>query len=92
MKRLTMFYLFLCVSSQILFAQLSNTGIVPSVEWQHCLGGSGSDNVISAHTTSNKSNVIFGNSNSTSGDIVGNHGGYDIWVVSVDFVGVIQFK
>lgn len=92
MKRLIMIYLFLCVSASMLFAQLSNTGIVPSVEWQHCLGGSGSDKVISAHTTLDKSNVIFGNSNSTSGDVVGNHGGYDIWVVSVDSMGVIQWQ
>lgn len=58
--------------------------------WQKCLGGSNSDLGRVARQTSDGGYVLVGSSKSTDGDITGNHGNYDIWVVKLgpDDVGI----
>ncbi|MFP3593598.1 T9SS type A sorting domain-containing protein [Chryseobacterium sp. SIMBA_038] len=60
--------------------KLSTTG---NIVWQKCLGGSGSDEATSVIQTTDGGYVIAGSSNSTNGDVSGNHGDYDIWVVKL---------
>ncbi|AYN01604.1 T9SS type A sorting domain-containing protein [Chryseobacterium sp. 3008163] len=60
--------------------KLSATG---SILWQKCLGGSGSDEASSVIQTTDGGYVIAGSSNSNNGDVSGNHGDYDIWVVKL---------
>jgi photosystem II stability/assembly factor-like uncharacterized protein len=78
--------LFLILFSTLGFAQ------APSLQWQKSLGGSGTDEARSVYQTSDGGSIIIGASNSTNGDVVGNHGSYDYWLVKLDVAGNVQWK
>ncbi len=61
--------------------KLSSTG---SLQWQKCLGGSGDDGVGSIQQTSDGGYIVAGSTNSNDGDVSGNHGDLDFWVVKLD--------
>ena len=64
-----------------------------TIEWQKCLGGSGSDITECIIETSDKGFAIAGYTNSTDGDISGFHGGVsDAWIVKLDSLGNIQWQ
>lgn len=52
--------------------------------WQKCLGGSGWDEAWDAYQTDDRGYIMAGYSNSTDGDVSGNHGAHDYWVVRLD--------
>ncbi|MFH2143681.1 MAG: T9SS type A sorting domain-containing protein [Bacteroidota bacterium] len=60
--------------------KLNSTG---DVQWQKCLGGTSSDYAYSIQKTSDSGFIIAGYSNSNDGDVSGNHGSYDFWVVKL---------
>lgn len=60
--------------------KLNSTG---SIQWQKALGGSGIDNGNSVIQTADGGFVIAGDSNSNNGDVTGNHGGRDYWIVKL---------
>lgn len=60
--------------------KLSATG---NLLWQKCLGGSGSENANTVIQTSDGGYIIAGASNSNNGDVTGNHGGDDVWIVKL---------
>ena len=49
--------------------------------WKKCFGGSLSDSFYTSAVTSDNSVIFSGWSNSNDGDVSGNHGGKDWWVV-----------
>ncbi len=60
--------------------KLSSSG---SLEWQKCLGGSGSEGASSIQQTTDEGYIVAGSANSNDGDVSGNHGEYDSWVVKL---------
>ncbi|MFL9834899.1 T9SS type A sorting domain-containing protein [Chryseobacterium terrae] len=80
------FYLSL-FSFSILKAQTS-----PSIQWQKTLGGSSYDVARSIQQTSDGGYIIAGESDSTNGDVTGNHGTSDFWIVKLDPSGIIQWQ
>lgn len=60
--------------------KLSATG---NLLWQKCLGGSGSESANSVIQTADGGYVIAGSSNSNNGDVTGNHGSDDVWIVKL---------
>lgn len=64
----------------------------PTIEWQKCLGGSGFDEAYSIQQTSDRGYIIAGVTNSNDGDVSGNHGGGDYWLVKLDTIGNIQWQ
>ncbi|MBN1322678.1 MAG: hypothetical protein JW986_01575, partial [Methanotrichaceae archaeon] len=60
--------------------------------WQKCLGGSDYDYVNSIQATTDGGYIMAGQTYSNDGDVSGNHGGYDIWVVKLDQNGDIQWQ
>ena len=60
--------------------KLNSTG---TIEWQKLLGGSSHDSSSSIVKTLNGSYIISGNSNSQDGDLTGNNGNSDVWVVKL---------
>jgi len=60
--------------------KLSKSG---ALQWQKSMGGSGTDDGYSIQQTPDSGYVIAGGSNSTDGDVTGNHGAYDFWVVKL---------
>jgi len=63
-----------------------------NIQWQKSLGGTGTDNGLSVLQTTNKDYIIAGYSNSNDGDVTGNHGGNDYWIVNIDSLGDIQWQ
>jgi hypothetical protein len=63
-----------------------------SIEWQKCLGGNEEDGAVSITQTTDDGYIVAGSVFSDSGDVVGNHGRYDIWVVKMTTSGSIEWK
>jgi len=63
-----------------------------TIEWQRCLGGSSYDVAHSIQQTSDGGYIIAGVSESNDGDISGNNGWYDYWVVKLDSSNGIEWQ
>ena len=65
-----------------------------SIDWQKCLGGSGDDDISdnSMLQTSDGGYIFYGGTKSNDGDVSGNHGGKDAWIVKLNATGTIQWQ
>lgn len=82
--KLFFFFLFLLFNS-ILRAQ-------PTIQWQKCLGGSHYDRANSIQQTIDGGYIIAGYTDSSDGDVSTNMGLFDIWIVKLDGLGIIQWE
>ncbi len=64
----------------------------PTIEWQKCLGGSAWDWTVSIQQTRDGGYIVAGYSYSNDGDISGNHGNYDYWVVKLNSAGAVIWQ
>ena len=62
------------------------------IEWQKAMGGSGLDRANEILQTREGGYMVFGQTNSTNGDVSGNHGGYDYWAVKLSNAGIIEWQ
>lgn len=62
------------------------------LEWQRTYGGSSGDLARDVIETTDGGYAFIGASWSNDGDVSGNHGQYDAWVVKVDTAGAIQWQ
>ena len=85
MKYLASTFLFLIYSA--LAAQSA-----PSIEWQKALGGTHGESANAVQQTSDGGYIVAGNSMSNDGDVTGNHGGGDYWIVKLNPAGGIQWQ
>jgi len=49
--------------------------------WQNCFGGSGAERAYGLEATNDGGYIVTGSSDSNDGDVTGNHGSDDVWVV-----------
>jgi hypothetical protein len=67
-----------------------------AIVWQKCYGGSGMDDVKRIFSTEDGGYMVFGQTQSFNGDVIGNHGNGiledDIWVFKIDANGVLQWQ
>ncbi|MEO8795930.1 MAG: hypothetical protein ABI390_10720, partial [Daejeonella sp.] len=63
-----------------------------TIEWEKKYGGTGSDFARSIRQTADGGYIIAGSTTSTDGDITGNHGGADYWVVKINATGTILWQ
>lgn len=63
-----------------------------SVVWEKCYGGSDIDQVYTVQQTSDGGYIFAGKSRSVDGDVTGNHGDIDLWVVKTDDTGKLQWQ
>jgi hypothetical protein len=70
-------------------AKVSSSGIL---EWQKCFGGTEDDYSRRIIQCSDSGYMITGFSNSNDGDVSGNHGRTDYWVVKTDVNGSLQWQ
>jgi hypothetical protein len=63
-----------------------------TIQWQRSLGGSNQDAAYSIQITSDGGYIIAGSSYSHDGDVTGNHGKSDAWIVKLDSQGAIQWQ
>jgi len=52
-----------------------------NIQWQKALGGSLNDKAAFVHQTSDRGYIIAASSQSSDGDVSGNKGGFDFWIV-----------
>lgn len=71
---------------------VTKLNISGDIEWQKCLGGTGTEVFHSIYHTSDGGCILAGDSNSNDGDVFGNHGGYDYWVVKLDSLGNMEWQ
>ena len=78
----------------ILFNGVNNKSLAqaPTIEWQKCLGGSNDDWAYSIQQTSDSGLIVAGYTESSNGDVSGNHGAYDYWVVKLNSSGDILWQ
>lgn len=69
--------------------KLTSTG---NIKWQKCLGGNDNDQAKCVRQTSDGGYIVAGFTSSNNGDVTGNHGARDYWVVKLDTSGVIQWQ
>lgn len=69
--------------------KLDKNGVL---QWQKALGGSNWEDAWSVQQTTDNGYILAGRASSTDGDVTGNHGGWDYWVVKLDETGAIQWK
>lgn len=69
--------------------KLSSTG---TIQWQKSLGGTGNEQAKSVVQSTDGGYVIVGYSKSNNGDITGNHGNSDFWIVKLSSLGVIEWQ
>lgn len=63
-----------------------------NIEWSRHYGGSGVDSANDVLETQDGRFLVIGHSNSTDGDVTGNKGGYDCWVVKLDKNGQLLWQ
>ncbi len=63
-----------------------------NIEWQRCLGGSGNETGWGIKQTNDGGYIMAAHSNSNDGDVSGNHGSYDFWVVKLNSSGTIEWQ
>ena len=65
---------------------------IGTIQWEKSLGGALDDVPHSIIQTKDNGFIVAGYSNSNNGDVFGNHGGRDLWVVKLDISGTIQWQ
>lgn len=83
--------LILLIGIQLLFIQFS-FGQAPGIAWQVNLGGSDFEIGQAAVETADSNYVVVGYTESTNGDVLGNHGKSDVWAVKFQPNGAIEWK
>lgn len=64
--------------------KLSQSG---AMQWQKSVGGSNDENAASVIQLSNGDYAVAGDTYSANGDVTGNHGGEDYWIVRLSGIG-----
>jgi hypothetical protein len=67
-------------------------GAQPSIQWQKTFGGSDFDEAYSIKQTVDGGFIVAGSTISNDGDVFGNQGGEDFWILEFDTTGLIQWK
>lgn len=62
------------------------------IQWQRCLGGAEWDGAFAIQQTTDGGYIVAGATYSDDGDVSGNHGSQDVWVVKLDALGNIQWQ
>jgi len=63
-----------------------------NLQWQKSLGGSQTDEAYSVQATADGGCVVAGYTESNDGDVTGNHGKRDYWIVKLNNTGNIQWQ
>lgn len=62
------------------------------ITWQKTLGGSSNDAFQCIRQTSDDGYILCGYTFSNNGDVTGNHGNFDVWIVKLNALGTITWQ
>lgn len=84
------------MKTQLLFFLLISVRInlqaQPAIQWQKCLGGTDNDFAYSIHQTTDGGYIAAGYTLSNNGNVTGNHGNEDFWVMKLDSSGNLLWQ
>ncbi|WP_339700746.1 T9SS type A sorting domain-containing protein [uncultured Marixanthomonas sp.] len=63
-----------------------------TIEWEKSYGGSNGDSPTKIKQTSDGGYIVTGSSASNDGDVTGNNGDFDIWLIKIDDVGELEWE
>ena len=63
-----------------------------NIIWKKILGGSGADMAYSVQQVNDGGYILAGYTDSNDGDVSGNHGGYDAWIIKLDESGNVVWQ
>ncbi len=63
-----------------------------TILWQKTYGGTNGDDAFGIQQTTDGGYVIAGSTESNDGDVTGNHGGWDLWLIKTDGSGTILWQ
>jgi Secretion system C-terminal sorting domain len=66
--------------------------IAGNLEWEKNYGGSDSDTSVSIQQTTDGGYIVAGGSRSTDGDVGGNYGSSDCWIIKLDMAGNLEWE
>ncbi|HXS36687.1 MAG TPA: T9SS type A sorting domain-containing protein [Flavipsychrobacter sp.] len=69
--------------------KINSTG---NITWEKCFGGTDGDQANSIVQTTDGGYIVAGSTNSTDGDVTGNHGVSDTWIVKTNDTGAISWE
>ncbi|MEZ5014622.1 MAG: hypothetical protein R2794_10050 [Chitinophagales bacterium] len=72
-----------------LLCKLDGSG---NLEWAHAYGGSGNEWAHSVKQTPDGGYIAAGYTESNDGDVSGNHGTYDVWLIKTDSIGNLEWQ
>lgn len=75
--------------SDIWVVKLTSNG---TLDWQKCLGGLGIENAYNLQISTDGGYILTGYTKSNNGNVVGNHGGGDAWVVKLSSTGILKWQ
>ncbi len=76
----------------LFFISILVSAQAPGIEWQKSLGGTAADEAKSVTPTSDGGYIVGGTTSSNDGDVTGNHGGKDCWLVKLNAAGGIEWQ
>ncbi len=85
MKKLTLTLVFTLI-------QITTFAQAPAIDWQRCYGGTASEGTNCIQPTSDGGYILVSTSKSNDGDVNGNNGGWDIWVVKISASGSLVWQ
>ena len=68
-------------------ALLVKLDMAGNIIWKHGYGGDGADGFNNIVESKDGNYVVAGSASSNDGEVSGNHGGYDFWLVKIDTAG-----
>lgn len=71
---------------------LNSFSQTPNIQWQKTLGGTEYDGAACIQQTSDGGYIVAGTTVCNDGDVTGNHGENDVWVVKLNATGVIIWQ
>ena len=92
MLRKTKFFILFFLGLLSVTAQFPGTSVMPLKETRNIFGGTQNDSAYSVAKTSDGGYIIAGLSSSNDGDVSGNHGNEDFWVVKFNKTGNIEWS
>jgi uncharacterized repeat protein (TIGR01451 family) len=84
--------LYLLIVCSIIFSDVSAQQQPPAIEWSKLYGGTGGDRASAIVRTVDNGFLIVGYTSSNNGDVTGNHGGRDGWVIKISAAGNLQWQ
>jgi hypothetical protein len=63
-----------------------------NIEWQQCYGGTSDDEVFLIQKSSDNGYILVGQTSSNDGDVSGNHGDEDFWILKIDSIGTLEWQ